>query len=160
MNTRNKMLQNDRHAPCARALKTHSITPRQNRYPGAHVKKILCAALVALFAAATPAMANHGARDLALDDWQHRLEQRIDHGWRSGELTRHEYRRLRGALRDIERAERVYWSDGHLSPRERNELHARLDWLSREIYRQKHDVERRYESYNHGFYDHHAYRRY
>jgi hypothetical protein len=124
------------------------------------VKRFVRTGLIVLLTAAAPAMANHSGRDPGIDEWQHRLESRIEQGWRSGELTRREYRRLRWVMRDIERAERVYWSDGYLSPRERSELHARLDWLAREIYRQKHDIERRHESYNHGYYDHHAYRRF
>jgi hypothetical protein len=124
------------------------------------VKKLIGAGLVVLLTAASPAMANHGVRGGGIDEWQHRLGERIEQGWHSGELTRPEYRRLRVALRDIERAERVFWSDGQLSPRERNELHGRLGWLSREIYRDKHDVQRRYGPYNHGNSDHHADRRY
>jgi hypothetical protein len=40
-----------------------------------------------------------------------------------------------------------------LSPRERDQLHVRLDNLSRQIYRQQHDVERRGGFYNRDYAD-------
>ena len=102
------------------------------------------AAFVALLSAAAPVMADHGGADSGIDQRQHRLEQRIERGWRSGELTRREYRRLQHELRDIERMEHFFRSDGRLSPHERGELHARLDHVAREVYREKHDGEHRY----------------
>jgi hypothetical protein len=103
---------------------------------------------IALLAATAPAMANYDARDASIDQREYRLAQRIDQGWRAGELTRREYARLRSDLRDIERNEQFFMADGRLSPRERDQLHSRLDSLSREIYRQNHDMERRGGYYN------------
>ena len=105
---------------------------------------------VALLAATTPAIAAHDFRDSGINERQHRLERRIEQGWRSGDLTPGEYRRLQAGLSEVERAERYYASDGHLSRSERDELHARLDHLSREIYRQRHDGERQHGFYNGG----------
>lgn len=118
--------------------------------------KALISAIV-LLAVTAPAMADHDFRDAGVNQRQHQLEQRIQQGWRSGELTRPEYRRLRQGLREIERAEHHFSSDGRLSQREQAELHARLDHLSRDVYRQKHDVERRPGFYNG---DYHAERRF
>ena len=115
---------------------------------------IMAIALVALTA---PAMANSDIRDASINQREYQLAQRIEQGWRSGELTRQEYARLRLELRDIERHEQYFMADGRLSPRERGQLQARLDNLSRDIYRQKHDMERRGGYYNGGF---HADRRY
>ncbi|MDB5921504.1 MAG: hypothetical protein JWN13_440 [Betaproteobacteria bacterium] len=103
---------------------------------------------IALLAATAPAMAYQNVRDASINDREYRLEQRMEHGLRTGELTRSEYRRLRYELRDIQRNEQFFLSDGRLSPRERDQLHARLDNLSREIYRQQQDVERRGGFYN------------
>jgi hypothetical protein len=121
------------------------------------MKRLIGAGLVAVLSAAAPAFANHGDPAVGVDERQHRLGQRIEQGWRSGELTRPEYRRLSHELREIDRAERYYRADGVLSTRERNELHVRLDDLSREIHRERRDVERSHGPYN---YDYHTYRRF
>ena len=121
------------------------------------MKTTIAAGLIVLFAAAAPAMASHGVRDSGIDERQHRLEERIEHGWRSGALTQQEVRRLQHEMREIERAERYFWSDGRLTPRERSELHARLDYVTRLVQHERRDADRRYGSYN---YDHHADRRF
>jgi hypothetical protein len=111
-----------------------------------------------MLTAATPALANHDHRERSVNERQARLAQRIERGWRTGELTPHEYRRLVHEAREIERAEHFYRSDGRLSPRERSDLHARLDHLARAIHHERRDVEQRHGSYN---YDHQpAYRRF
>jgi hypothetical protein len=121
------------------------------------MKNIIGAALALLLLNAGPALADHGQRDAGVDERQHRLEQRIEHGARSGELTPREFYRLHHELREIHRAEYYFRADGRLSGHEREELHARLDGLSRDIYRQKHDGQRRHGSYNR---DAHAFGRY
>src|SRR5687767_6826085 len=121
------------------------------------MKTIVGAGLIALLTAATPVMASHGARDAGVNERQARLEQRIEHGWRAGELTQQEFRRLRHEMREVERAEHHFWSDGRLTPRERSDLHARLDHVSRLIQHERRDIERRHGSYNYGY---HADRRF
>jgi len=121
------------------------------------MKTIIGAGLIALLTAATPVMASHGARDAGINERQQRLEQRIEQGWRTGQLTRPEVQRLQHEMREIERAEHHFWSDGRLTPRERGELHARLEHVSRGIQHERRDVERRAGSYN---YDHRADRRF
>jgi hypothetical protein len=123
------------------------------------MKRYLWAGLIALFSATATAWANPVGPDAGLSEREYRLEQRIEHGWRTGELTRPEYRRLRFELTDIERADRYYRSNGFLSPREVRELHVRLDALSRQVFRETRDVERRYgyAPYN---YDYRADRRF
>jgi hypothetical protein len=115
------------------------------------MKRTIFAGLVTLLAAAAPAFANHGGPDAGLNEREYRLEQRIEQGWHSGELSSREYRQLNGELRQIERAERYFRSDGVLSRREAGELHARLDGLSRAVYRETRDVERRSGPYNHDY---------
>lgn len=121
------------------------------------MKALIGAGLIAVLSAAAPAMANPGQRDAGINERQARLEQRIEQGFRAGQLTRYEHRRLVHEAREIQRAEHFFRSDGHLSARERSELHARLDHLSRAIHDERRDVERRTGSYN---YDHPAYRRF
>jgi hypothetical protein len=118
--------------------------------------KSLIGALV-LIAATAPAMANHDGRDAGINQRQQQLEQRIQQGWRSGELTRFEYRRLQHEMQQIDRDEHAFRADGYLSPREQRYLHARLDSLAIDVHRQKNDGERRHAYYNDGY---HADRRF
>ncbi|HYH41355.1 MAG TPA: hypothetical protein VD867_05190 [Burkholderiales bacterium] len=120
------------------------------------MKTLIGAALAVCLCGFGPAMANHGPRDSSVNQRQHLVEQRIEQGMRAGELTRREYRRLQHEAREIGQLEHAFRADGRLSERERGELHARLDRLAREVYREKHDGERRYGSYNR---DYHADRR-
>ena len=107
----------------------------------------LLAALV-LAAATVPAFAQYRPQWDAIDQRQYRLEQRIEEGRRSGELTRHEYGRLRNELALIARDERIYRSDGFVSPREWQALNARLDALSQQVRYERRDAERRGPSYS------------
>ena len=102
----------------------------------------------ALLLITTPALAERDSRELSVNQRQHQIERRIEQGWHSGELTRAEYRRLHYALAEIGRAEHYFRSDGRLSRPERSELHARLDHVSRDVYRQKRDAEQRHGFYN------------
>jgi hypothetical protein len=113
------------------------------------IAQLICAAAMI---AATPAFADHPSRDGGIDERQYRLEQRVEQGRRSGEITRQEYRHLAQELRLIARDEHAFRADGFLSPRERQVLHARLDEVSRAVYRESHDGQRRYGYYNDGHY--------
>jgi hypothetical protein len=71
--------------------------------------------------------------------------QRIHQGVRSGELTARETARLNGQKRQLRReAVRYKANDGHIGPRERADLRRDNKRLSRNIYRQKHDRQRRF----------------
>lgn len=122
------------------------------------MKKLIGAGMAVLLFGASPAIADHGHRGAGVNERQQRIEQRIGQGVRSGELSPREFHRLQHELREIQRAEHHFRADGRFSRHEREELHARLDDLSRDVYRQKHDGERRYRShYNR---DSHAFGRY
>ena len=112
------------------------------------MKGLIGLSMVALLSAAAPAIAHAAWSDPGIDRQQEQLSYRIERGWRSGELSPPEYRRLRQELRDIDRQERYFVSDGRLSPRERDHLHVRLDQLARNIDVQRRDWDRRYGSYN------------
>ncbi len=112
------------------------------------MKALLGLSIAALLSLAAPVMANPTWSDPGIDQRQERLAQRIERGWRSGELSPPEYRRLRQELRDIARDEHHFVADGRLSVRERDHLHARLGHLARAVEVQRHDVDRRYGSYN------------
>ena len=74
-----------------------------------------------------------------LDTRQARQHRRIEDGWRSGELTRKELKRLRKNQRQIAHLERKFSADGHYSRRERQTLREALDEASGRIYRKKHN---------------------
>ena len=97
-----------------------------------------------------PALADRG--DWRRGDRDHRFEQRIDRGWDSGELTRHELRKLERKLRKINRLEHKFWKDGRLSRDERQVLKNKRRHLSRAIYRMKHNDYRARSRY-HSHYD-------
>jgi hypothetical protein len=121
-------------------------------------KKLICA--LAMIGASTPVFADHGRHEDSMRDSidarQSRIEQRMEQGRRSGELTRNEYVRLRNEMRHIARDEHAFRADGHLSPRERQNLNARLDVVAQAVRYEVRDGERRGQPYN----DHHADRRY
>jgi hypothetical protein len=70
---------------------------------------------------------------------EHRQEQRIRQGIRSGEITRPEVRRLKTEQGRIDRAYHRASADGHLNWRERQRLDKLQDIASRHIYRTKHN---------------------
>jgi hypothetical protein len=134
------------------------------------MKRILIPALAAasLAAAVTPALAQpwDGGRDRGYDHGYNRaddgaanidareaqLDRRIDEGVRSGELNQNEAERLRNDLRRVQYVEARYRHNtgyyrqgpGGLSPTERADLDRRLDILSRQVFREKHDDDRRF----------------
>ena len=112
------------------------------------MKTLIGSVLAVCLCGVAPAIAGHGERNASVNQRQHLLQQRIEQGFRSGELTRREYRRLRNEAQEVERVEHAFRSDGRLSERERGELHVMLDRLARDVYREQHDVERRSQSYN------------
>lgn len=74
---------------------------------------------------------------------QAQLDRRIDHGLRSGQLTRYEAARLRDEFRDIARLENRYRRGG-LSNWEVADLDRRFDRLAMQIRWERRDDDRRY----------------
>lgn len=70
---------------------------------------------------------------------EYRQQQRIFHGVRDEEVTRHEFARLEAEQAGIRAYERRARSDGNLTFHERRRLDHMLDRSSRDIYRQAHD---------------------
>lgn len=78
-----------------------------------------------------------------VDARQANQEQRIDQGVASGELTKHETRRLEKEQVAINRAEDKAKADGSVTKAERQRLHKMQNRASRDIHHQKHDVQAR-----------------
>jgi hypothetical protein len=84
------------------------------------------------------------ATEASVNGRQVRQHQRIREGVRSGELTRREASRLRLEQKAVRREERRYRATGGaLSSQERRDLRRDQNRASRDIYRQKHDGQKR-----------------
>lgn len=95
---------------------------------------LLAALVVATTAGATvPALADR------IDDRQSRQMQRIEQGYRNGDLTRQEYNRLVNQQREIARLERLLERDGRLSYADRAYLTQLQNDASRAIRAERHD---------------------
>ena len=109
------------------------------------MKRLAMSLLAASAALAIVPAAAQAAPWMSINQRQANLEQRIDQGVRSGQLTRQEAYRLRGEMRDLNRLEAHYRrTGGHLDGRERADLDRRFDRLSQQVFNQKHDDQRRY----------------
>jgi len=85
----------------------------------------------------------HGSAGSRVNRMQAQQHRQIVRGVRSGELTRHEARRLQGEQRMIRRQERAYLADGRLSRGERRDLYQAQRSAQRHIYNQTHDAQKR-----------------
>jgi septal ring factor EnvC (AmiA/AmiB activator) len=71
-------------------------------------------------------------------------KQKIDRGIERGTLSRNEARKLNEELgRILNKIDRMK-ADGYLSPQERNKINRDLDKLDRDIFKEKHDDNRRH----------------
>ena len=64
---------------------------------------------------------------------------RIHEGRKSGELSRKEFKRLRGDQKKIARMDSRFGSDGRYTKRERRKLNKALNRSSKRVYRAKHN---------------------
>jgi hypothetical protein len=70
-------------------------------------------------------------------------QRRIDAGVADGSLTQREARRLKNFENRTRAEEERFKADGNFTPRERQRVARDENRLSRQIYRQRHDAERR-----------------
>ena len=101
------------------------------------MRKIVSFLVTAVFVLGASTVSMAGPR--GINAREHREQQRINQGIRSGELTRREARRLEAGLARIRIDERYARADGNVTPRERARLERELNRESRGIFRQKHD---------------------
>lgn len=88
---------------------------------------------------------------MSINERQARLDDRIDAGVRSGDLTRNEALRLRDDFRDLARLEARYRYNG-LSNWERGDLDRRFDTLSQRIRYERRDVQDRGDRFDRGWF--------
>lgn len=113
------------------------------------MKKLLTVVsiLIALpFSAAMISKAHNvpGQRTPVINRREARQTWRLRHGVRNGSLTRRETRRLAGQQARIRAHEARARSDGRVTASERASIRRQENRASRNIYRQKHDRQRRY----------------
>lgn len=86
------------------------------------------------------------AQTPGVDQRQHNQRERIQQGVVSGELTRRETANAVHDQRHIRRAERRAEADGVVTGRERARLHHKQNKASRDLTRNKHDIQSRPDS--------------
>ena len=90
--------------------------------------------------APAPAPADQrGTSTPLIDKHEASQEQRIKEGKQSGELTRHETRRLKGEQKAVDRAQTKAAADGTVTAQERQHIRKAQNKAGKDIYRQKHD---------------------
>ena len=94
--------------------------------------------ILAAFAASSAFAGEH-----SINHRQHKQDKRIAQGVHSGELTQSEAQSLRAERKAIRTEERAYRADGNFTKVERKDVQQDLNQSSRDIYREKHDAERR-----------------
>ena len=70
---------------------------------------------------------------------EHRQENRIGQGVKSGELTKHEAKRLARGQKKVDHFQKKAMEDGVMSDEEKAKLEKMQDRQSRRIHKQKHD---------------------
>ncbi len=88
---------------------------------------------------AIPAYAGHSDRYDGFRERMQQLDQRIEHGIRTHELSRKEAKELEQQQHRIHRLAREFREDGRLSRKERYRLENELDRLSDQITEYKHN---------------------
>jgi septal ring factor EnvC (AmiA/AmiB activator) len=79
----------------------------------------------------------------SIDNRVFEMQRRINQGLKSGDLTRQEALQLRQELKDIRNDEAQMRADGKLTKQDVDRFNGDLDRLSKNIYRDKHDWERK-----------------
>ena len=106
------------------------------------MKKWIVVALVAVFGL-LPARSFAQDKTPVVKERERNQRERIIEGKKSGELTRKETRRLAAEQAKIHRDEKKAKADGVVTPAERAKLHREQTRASKDIYRQKHDAQKK-----------------
>lgn len=91
-------------------------------------------------APAEPTVPARGTNTPLIDKHEANQQERIQQGKQSGELTKHEARRLRAEQKIIDRKQKRAEADGTVTAQERQGIRRMQDRAGRDIRRQKHDA--------------------
>lgn len=109
-----------------------------------HRTILLTCGLTLILGLVTPVLAeNVPASGRGVDARLDNEAARISAGIRDGSLTEREARRLQNVENRIRAEEERFKADGRFTPRERQKVARDENRLSRQIYRQRHDAQRR-----------------
>lgn len=108
------------------------------------MNRIVIAGVLGLVASTSAASAHDWYGGSNIDRRQDRQDYRIHQGIRSGDITRHEYRRLGREQAHIRHMERSAKADGYVSHYERDRIRAAQNAASRHINNDSHDGNRRW----------------
>lgn len=95
--------------------------------------------IIATIAAAVAMAGTAPAFADRIDKRQFNQNKRIEHGVRTGMLTKREAKKLREQQREISILERLFRKDGRLTKQERKLLNQKQNQASKRIYRKKHN---------------------
>ena len=117
-----------------------------------HLRHFLAAAALAAVSATSFAQAAptpvapttepvpRGTNTPVINKQEHHPPHRIQAGKQSGELTRHEARRLHAEQKAVDRAQNKAAADGSVSTQERQHIRRMQHRADKDVYRQKHDA--------------------
>ena len=124
-------LAKERDREDRRGQRDHRVTPHAEVQRNQHQRK--------------PSSKHSDCFECRIDRRQARQKARIRDGWVTGELTRHERKRLVKKQRKIARMERRFGADGKITRGERKRLIRAPDRASEKVFRLKHN-----DRYRHG----------
>jgi hypothetical protein len=78
-----------------------------------------------------------------IDQREENQKRRIKRGVKSGELTKHETKKLAKEEKEIRKDEKEAKADGTVTKEERKEIRKEQKKASKDIYKQKHDAQKR-----------------
>ena len=111
------------------------------------MKRILSLVVISLLALGFAICLAQGTQDKSktpvIDKREQNQKSRIKEGVKSGELTKREAARLAAEQRKIKKDEAKAKADGTVTPEERQKLRREEKRASKDIYKQKHDVQKR-----------------
>jgi hypothetical protein len=90
----------------------------------------------------TPPAKNSTATPV-IDQREQNQKRRIKRGVKSGELTKHETKKLLKEEKEIRKDEKEAKADGTVTKEERKEIRREEKKASKDIYKQKHDAQKR-----------------
>ncbi len=116
------------------------ITNSQSKKGDAMKKSIFILSFILFVTSGLFAQSN---KTPGINKQQNKQLHKINQGVKSGELTRVETHRLLTQEAKLQRHKRIAKSDGVVTPWERAKLHNETAKLNRNIYKQKHDRQKR-----------------
>jgi hypothetical protein len=124
---------------CGHPSEDHKMNLR-HLIAAAALAAVSATALAQTATPAEPTAPARGTNTPLIDKHEANQQERIQQGKQSGELTKHEARRLRAEQKIIDRKQKRAEADGTVTAQERQGIRRMQDRAGRDIRRQKHDA--------------------